>query len=153
MSDPVLVEIVPPSNIAVGTVPWGLSSWVAADRVYRVSTAPDAEMAAGAGQAASADRADRVTDRIRTAAAGHPLLIVVRDAHRYPAAQAVTRELLAARPDAVVIEMGLPVWRPPAQVYLATFGATRASSRAAAEILGLTSDLTQEVSAHGPDRP
>jgi beta-N-acetylhexosaminidase len=47
------------------------------------------------------------------------------------------RQLLAARPDAVIVEMGLPVWHPPAEVYLATFGATRASSRAAARLLGL----------------
>ena len=132
-------EIVPPSNIAVGTVPWGLSGWVAAARVHRVSTAPGSEPEGVAG--------------ILAAAGSRPLLIVVRDAHRYPAAQSVTQTLLAARSDAVVVEMGLPVWRAPAQVYLATFGATRASSRAAAEILGLTSDLTQEVSAHGPDRP
>jgi beta-N-acetylhexosaminidase len=177
MSDPVLVEIVPPSNIAVGTVPWGLSSWVAAGHVHRVSTAQSAGLTVGAsptGQSqptggtqptggahpkagahptAAASPADRALNGILGAAAGRPLLIVVRDAHRYPVAQAVTRALLAARPDAVVVEMGLPVWRPPAQVYLATFGATRASSRAAAEILGLTSDLTQEVSTHGPDRP
>jgi beta-N-acetylhexosaminidase len=37
----------------------------------------------------------------------------------------------------VVVEMGLPVWRPPAGVYLATYGAARTSSRAAAEVLGL----------------
>ena len=42
------------------------------------------------------------------------------------------------RPDAVVVEMGLPIWRPPAAgVYLATFGAALTSSRAAAEVLGL----------------
>jgi beta-N-acetylhexosaminidase len=139
MGDLVLVEVVPPSNIAVGTVPWGLSGWTAADQVHRIST--------------TSGRADADIDAILAAAGGRPLLIVVRDAHRYPAAQSVTRSLLAARPDAVVVEMGLPVWRPPAQAYLATFGATRASSRAAAEILGLTADLTQEVSAHGPDRP
>jgi hypothetical protein len=33
--------------------------------------------------------------------------------------------------------MGLPVWRPRAGLYLATFGASRISSRAAAEVLGL----------------
>jgi hypothetical protein len=31
------------------------------------------------------------------------------------------------------------VWRPPADVYLATFGAAQTSSQAAAEILGLAS--------------
>jgi hypothetical protein len=37
--------------------------------------------------------------------------------------------------------MGLPVWRPPADVYIATYGAARSSGLAAAEILGLTSPL------------
>ncbi len=36
-----------------------------------------------------------------------------------------------------MVEMGLPVWRPPARLYLATYGAAQTSSRAAAEILGL----------------
>jgi beta-N-acetylhexosaminidase len=48
----------------------------------------------------------------------------------------VTR-LLAARPDSVVVEMGLPVWRPPQGAYVATYGAAGASGRAAAEVLGL----------------
>ena len=49
--------------------------------------------------------------------------------------------LVAARPDSVVVEMGLPVWRPSADVYIATYGAALTSGRAAAEILGLTSRL------------
>ena len=67
-------------------------------------------------------------------AAGRSLVIVVRDAHRHPAAADVASRILAARPDAVVVEMGLPVWRPTAGLYLATFGAARTSSRAAAEV-------------------
>ncbi len=127
MVEPLLVELVPPSNIAVGTVPWGLGTWVAADQVRRISTtaASSAEPAAQARAALDA-------------AVGRPLLVVVRDAHRYPVAQDVVRLLLAGRPDAVVVEMGLPVWHPPAKAYLATFGATSASSRAAAGLLGLT---------------
>jgi beta-N-acetylhexosaminidase len=46
--------------------------------------------------------------------------------------------MLAERPDAVVVEMGLPVWRPAAGSYLASYGAARSNSRAAAEVLGLT---------------
>jgi beta-N-acetylhexosaminidase len=136
-ADPILVEIVPPSNIAVGTVPWGLGRWVRPGSVQRITTS------VGAGEA--------VPDlgAVVAAAASRPLLIVVRDAHRYPAARSVVSALVAARPDAVVIEMGLPVWRPHARAYLATFGATHASSLAAAELLR----LTQEVSARGPDRP
>jgi beta-N-acetylhexosaminidase len=130
LTDPVLVEIVPPSNIAVGTVPWGLSRWVHPDSVHRIGT----NLAATETNAAAANAA--------AAAAGRPLLVVVRDAHRYPAARSVVRALLAARPDAVVVEMGLPVWRSAAQAYLVTFGATQASSRAAAEMLGLASGPT-----------
>ncbi len=144
LTDPVLVEIVPPSNIAVGTVPWGLSRWVRPDNVYRIST----------GQADADPDPGLITRDVLAATAGErPLLIVIRDAHRHQVAQAVVAELLAARHAAVVVEMGLPVWHPPTRSYLATFGATRASSLAAAELLGLAPDLTQEVSAHGPDRP
>jgi hypothetical protein len=43
-----------------------------------------------------------------------------------------------ARPDTVVVEMGLPLWSPPEDTcYLATYGASRASAQAAAELLGL----------------
>jgi len=130
LADPVLVEIVPPSNIAVGAVPWGLSRWVHPGSVHRIGT----NLAVTETDAAAANAV--------AAAAGRPLLVVVRDAHRYPVARSVVCALLAARPDAVVVEMGLPVWRPPAHAYLVTFGATQASSRAAAELLGLASGPT-----------
>jgi beta-N-acetylhexosaminidase len=146
LADPVLVEIVPPSNIAVGTVPWGLSQWVRADSVYRISTRE------GDGRAAG-EAAPLAGEVLAATAGGRPLLIVVRDAHRHPVTRDFVTALLSARPAAVVVEMGLPVWHPPTRSYLATFGATRASSLAAAELLGLAPDLTREVSAHGPDRP
>jgi len=126
LANPLLVEIVPPSNIAVGTVPWGLGSYVPAPDVRRISTSDGFDETAE-------------VEAVVAAAAGRSLLVVVRDAHRYPIAQEVVRMLLKMRPDAVIVEMGLPVWHPPAQVYLATFGATSASSRAAAQLLGLTS--------------
>jgi len=125
--DPLLVELVPPSNIAVGTVPWGLGNWVPADRVRRIATTAES-----AGGPALAE-----VQEVLAAAQGRPLLVVVRDAHRHPVAQDLVRLLLTARPDAVIVEMGLPVWHPPAEVYLATFGATSASSRATAQLLGL----------------
>lgn len=142
VTDPVLIEVVPPSNIAVGTVPWGLSQWVRQDQVRRIDIGADGE--AGPADAEGEANATDAADAVLSVAAGRPLLIVVRDAHRHPIARAVVHRLVSARSDAVVIEMGLPVWRPPAGVYIATFGATRASSRATAEILG----LTDEVSAH-----
>jgi beta-N-acetylhexosaminidase len=123
---PVLLEIVPPASIAVGPVPWGLAPWVPGDSIVQVGTgAPDSDLAAAADQALAA-------------AAGRSLVVVVRDAHRHPAAQALVTMLLAARPDTVVVEMGLPAWRPPGGGYLATYGAGRSSGQAAAEALGLT---------------
>ncbi len=122
---PFVVEVVPPDNMAGGSVPWGLGAWVPADSLRRVSTG------APAGEQASSIAA------VLASAAARSLVIVTRDAHRYPAAAQVVGALLTARPDAVVVEMGLPVWRPPARLYLATHGAAQTSSRAAAEILGL----------------
>ena len=75
---------------------------------------------------------------ILAAAAGRSLVVAVRDAHRDPNTLSLVNALLAARPDTVLVEMGLPRWLPPEGTsYLATHGASRASSQAAAEILGL----------------
>jgi beta-N-acetylhexosaminidase len=125
LSQPVVVEVVPPPNIAVGPVPWGLEAWVPADSVVRLST--------GLAARDLASRADAALAR----AAGRSLIVVVRDAHRHPTARDLATRLLAARPDAVVVEMGLPVWRPPGGAYVATYGAARTSGLAAAEVLGL----------------
>ena len=80
---------------------------------------------------------------ILAAAAGRSLVAVVRDAHRDEGARSLIGVLLAARPDLILVEMGLPFWRPPEGTsYLATYGASRASAHAAAEMLGLApSDL------------
>jgi beta-N-acetylhexosaminidase len=122
---PVVVEVVPPPNVAVGPVPWGLATWVPADSIVRVGTRlPAAELA-------------RRMDAALAAASGRSLIVVVRDAHRHLAAREAVTRLLAARPDAVVLEMGLPVWRPPSGAYVATYGAAHTSGLAAAQLLGL----------------
>jgi beta-N-acetylhexosaminidase len=123
---PLVVQLVPPSNLAVGAVPWGLRPWLADGSYREISTGtPAAELPA-------------VADRLLAEAAGRSLVVVVRDAHRHPvAAQAVTR-IVAARPDAVVLEMGLPIWRPTGGRYVASYGAAYSNSLAAAEVLGLT---------------
>ena len=75
---------------------------------------------------------------ILAAAAGRSLVAVVRDAHRDQNTQSLVSALLAARSDLVLVEMGLPLWHPPEGTsYLATYGASRASAQAAAELLGL----------------
>jgi beta-N-acetylhexosaminidase len=125
LPDPAVLQLGAPENIAVGSVPWGLAPWVPASRLQR---AP-ASLADG--------ETVPVIDAALAASAGRPLIVVVRDAHRYPAAQAVVTGLLAARPDVVVLDMGLPFWPPPGGVHVATYGAARASAQAAAEVLGL----------------
>jgi beta-N-acetylhexosaminidase len=76
----------------------------------------------GALPAALADAGDR------------PLVLVVRDAHRYPWVADALGRVLAARPDAIVVEMGIPVTVAGA-VHVATHGATSAAGQAAAELL------------------
>jgi len=128
LRDPVVIEIEPLPNMAAGDARWGLAGYAPADGSRRVAAAPDpVQAAAGALKAA----------------AGRSLVLVVRDAHRSPATRQLVTAVLAERPDTVLVEMGLPYWQPPAgtcQTYLATFGASQANSRAAAEFLGLTAE-------------
>jgi beta-N-acetylhexosaminidase len=124
LTDPLVIEVAPPGNIAVGIVPWGLAPWLPAGSVIQVP--------------AGGEQADRRVARALGQAAGRSVIAVIRDAHRDPGAQAVITRLLAARPDTIVVEMGLPLWRPPARAYLTTYGASRTSGQAAAEMLGLT---------------
>jgi beta-N-acetylhexosaminidase len=124
LTDPLVIEVAPPGNIAVGIVPWGLAPWLPAGSVIQVP--------------AGGEQADRRVAEALGQAAGRSVIAVIRDAHRDPGAQAVITRLLAARPDTIVVEMGLPLWRPPARAYLATYGASRTSGQAAAEMLGLT---------------
>jgi beta-N-acetylhexosaminidase len=117
--NPLVIEIEPIMNMAAGEFHWGLSGWVPTDSVLRV--VPDGS-----------------ADKVVEAAAGRGLILVYRDAHRSTATQRLLQAVLAERPDAVLVEMGLPYWQPAAKTFLATYGASRASSEAAAELLGLT---------------
>ena len=75
-------------------------------------------------------------DAIVAEAAGRSLVIVVRNLHRHPWMVAVTEALLAQRPAAVTVEMGLPACRPAGSAaYIATHGAARVCGIAAAEVL------------------
>ncbi len=71
-------------------------------------------------------------------AADRPLVVVVRDPQRRPTQAAALRTLLAARPDAVVVDMGWPDdgdGLPVAAARITTYGASRASGQAAARRL------------------
>jgi beta-N-acetylhexosaminidase len=111
--------------MAAGSVPWGISPWLPAGSTRQVAAAT------------AAGRLPAVAASLLAEAAGRSLIIVVRDAHRYPAAIRLVSLLLDARPDAYVVEMGLPVWRPPTTRYLASYGAGHSNALAVAERLGL----------------
>jgi beta-N-acetylhexosaminidase len=142
LSHPVIIEVEPRENIAAGRFGWGLGPWAPGGSVYRVSASGRLLNGAGLGpgdDAASAAGPGPVDAAgILAAAAGRSLVTVVRDAHRDEQTRSLVSALLAARPDLVLVEMGLPFWRAPEGTsYLATYGASRASAHAAAEVLGL----------------
>jgi beta-N-acetylhexosaminidase len=91
-----------------------------------VELRPRANIAAGEHEHTIADSVVREGEPVPDAE-----VYVVRDAHRHPWMQA------AADVDGVVVvEVGLPVWRPArARGHVATFGAGRASLDAAAHLL------------------
>jgi beta-N-acetylhexosaminidase len=92
---------------------------------------PEATIAAGEAHHGLGEILGAETIRLREGEPLPPLrdsfVFVVRDAHRH----AWQRELVP--PGAVVVETGLPEWRPPAaRAYVATYGAGRANLEAAA---------------------
>ena len=110
---PLVVELRPRANIAAGRARHGLGDVLSSARVVAVDHPRDVDV--------PADR---------------QLVVVVRDAHRYAWARDAVERLLAQTADAVVVETGLPVWRPNgAAGYVATHGGGRVNLEAAAERL------------------
>ncbi|MFF5180976.1 glycoside hydrolase family 3 protein [Micromonospora sp. NPDC000316] len=115
-----VVEFEPPRNIAIGAeTPWGigapLGGLLPGTTTVRYAE-PDVPADPGA------------------AAGDRPLVLVVRDLHRHHWMRAAVQRALAARPDAIVVELGVPELVTGA-VHLATHSGTRASGQAAAEVL------------------
>ena len=107
-----------PPSIAAGEVPWGVAAEL--ERRGARVTAVDVEAA--------------VHDLAVSPAAS--LVLVVRDLHRQPGQREQLDRLLTRRPDAIVVEMGLPACRPQrAANYIATHGSARVCAEAAAELL------------------
>ncbi|SNY60051.1 glycoside hydrolase family 3 protein [Paractinoplanes atraurantiacus] len=124
-----VVEFAPPRNIAIGAeTPWGLS-------------APLDELLPGTETARLTEDDDPAA--ALAAAGDRPLVVVARDVHRHPWQAEALTTLLAARPDAIVVEMGLPVTVLGA-IHIATYGATRACGQAAAELIAGTVVPTPE---------
>lgn len=96
-----------PSSIAAGEVPWGMDSALKQRGVHVARDGSDAS-----------------------------LVLVVRDLHRQPGQRAEVEAILAGRPDAILVEMGVPICRPNgAAAYIATHGSARVCAEAAAELM------------------
>ena len=105
-------------SIAAGEVPWGVANALSA-RGVRI-TKSDVDPAA---------HDPAVPER-------GSVVLVVRDLHRHPEHVARIGAVLRKRPDAAVVEMGLPVCRPSdVSNYIATYGSARVCAQAAAEVL------------------
>ena len=109
---PLLVELRPPASIAAG------------EQLHALRDVVDAS------EAVSLSEGDELPSPN-----GRPLVIVVRDAHRHGWEREAVAELLAAAPEGVVVEVGLPLWRPQQSAFIATFGSGRANLEAAANAL------------------
>jgi beta-N-acetylhexosaminidase len=104
---PLVVELRPEPSIAAGESDHGLGELLRAETVRL-----------------------HEGDRLPPLDADRPLVLVLRDAHRHP----WQRELVV--PDAVVVETGVPEWRPDgARAFVATNGPGRANLQAAAEAI------------------
>ncbi|QDQ14639.1 glycoside hydrolase family 3 protein [Streptomyces spectabilis] len=125
---PHVVELSPVMNPAVdGGTPWGVAGPLRALRPDTTSvrlTEPEL------------DGFDEVLDRAAlTPAHDRALVVVVRDAARHRWMTEALARLLRTRPDALVVEMGVPTGVPLGAVHLITHGATRVSGIAVAELL------------------
>ncbi|MEU0129449.1 MULTISPECIES: glycoside hydrolase family 3 protein [unclassified Streptomyces] len=113
----------PVANIAVGDeTPWGVAAELtrilpgtATDTYGSEHGSPAAEVLRAAGE--------------------RPVVAVVRDAHRHAWMGKALDALVAARPDTVVVEMGLPEAPPRGALHIATHGAARVCGIAAAETI------------------
>jgi beta-N-acetylhexosaminidase len=119
---PLVVELEPEPMVAAGRSMYGLGSAI---RERRPSSAV----------VSLHDAATDTGDVVRSAE-GRPLVLVLRDAARHPWQRSVASELIDLRPDAVIVETGLPGWIPErASASVETHGAGRVNLEAAADLL------------------
>ena len=111
---PLVVELAGAASIAAGP-----PAYTFGDAVRQ--RWPDAAVARSEASVADDDR---------------PLVVVLRDAARDQAQQGAARRLLRERPAAVLVETGLPGWRPPEpHAWIATHGMARVNLDAAVSLL------------------
>ncbi|MFF7209983.1 glycoside hydrolase family 3 protein [Streptomyces sp. NPDC008238] len=119
---PYVAAFTPVANIAVGDeTPWGVAAEL--DRIF-----PDTVTG-------SFREGDASAAQVLRSAGARRIVAVVRDVHRHPWMAEALGSLLAARPDTVVVEMGVPQAAPSGALHIATHGAARVCGRAAAEVI------------------
>ncbi|MET9190507.1 glycoside hydrolase family 3 protein [Streptomyces tendae] len=130
---PHVVELAPVTNMAIGKeTPWGVAGPLA-ERL------PGTTSVRVRGQELEEGTVALESCALEPAV-GRPLVIVARDAARHAWMSRAVTGLTAARPDAIVVEMGLP-GATTAEAQIFTHGASAASGVAAAEVLTDTSAL------------
>ncbi|MWA13546.1 glycoside hydrolase family 3 protein [Streptomyces sp. BA2] len=118
---PYVAAFTPMANIAVGDeTPWGVAAEL--ERLL-----PGTETGSFTGEDAGALALGEAGER--------RIVAVVRDAHRHAWMAQALDVLLAARPDTIVVEMGVPQSPPTGAVHIATHGAARVCGLAAAEVI------------------
>ncbi|MEU5163632.1 glycoside hydrolase family 3 N-terminal domain-containing protein [Streptomyces sp. NPDC020875] len=124
---PYVVTFSPEANIAVGDeTPWGVAGELTA-LVPGTLTATHTDV--------PVEAAGDLAGEVLAAAADRRIVAVVRDVHRHPWMATALDAVLAARPDTVVVEMGLNRAEPKGALHIATHGAARVCGRAAAEVI------------------
>jgi beta-N-acetylhexosaminidase len=115
----VVLELVPEANIAAGEALHGLADLLPGAVAVQLREAPR-------------DLAALLAEHD-----GRRLVLVVRDAARHPWQQATVAAVATLRPDAIVVETGLPGHFPDGLASISTYGAGRANLSAAAEALSV----------------
>ncbi len=132
---PLVVELAPEPGMAAGPLPEGPGDWFA-------GVVPAADVVRLHDAA--------VSDTLQ-AADGRQLVVIARDAYRHAWQREALAALLAGGTDAVVVEVGLPHWRPEsATTFVATYGAGRVNVEAAADRLYSASRRGVEQSGSSP---
>ncbi|WP_105975412.1 glycoside hydrolase family 3 protein [Streptomyces geranii] len=118
---PYVAAFTPVANFAVGNeTPWGVAAELA-------RLLPGTRTGTHTGETAA--------ETALTEAGESRIVAVVRDEHRHPWMKTALDTLLAARPDTIVVEMGVPQSPPRGALHLATHGAARVCGQAAAEFI------------------
>ncbi|HWM39173.1 MAG TPA: glycoside hydrolase family 3 protein, partial [Streptomyces sp.] len=129
---PFVAAFTPTANIAVGgETPWG----VAAELALLLPGTETVTYGAPETPEPGEEGPSGLVGRVLGAAAGRRIVAVVRDVHRHPWMADALGALLAARPETVVVEMGVPQAPPAGSLHIATHGAARVCGRAAAEVI------------------